>query len=1623
MAPKLSTKTSNKKNTLNTAKPQVASTINDAPSPAINYGEVQDDEIAVLQAIYMDDYQALEVKGAWSKTTDRSFKLHLRSFSDPDACVDLSVTFTATYPKTVPLLDVQGLDTFHERTQKRIRNVIQSRPLKLIGEVMIHIIGEEIRDALEDAVISRQQGTLPSLIEERASAEEVASTMAKAAEEAEARQVRETQAEEERMLKQMVSEEVHRREKRKPIKHANESSVPTSSEASSDIVSFDNAITFELGGGTETFREVLLTALVTQNGNESTFLAKPRDAASVSVPILSIKRQRVTKDRSEIIELESILNSVQKLRHMSLLNLLAYRVNKIDNISSELIICQEYADRGTLQDLLSFSDVHLDKARQWTIELLEGLDFIHRNGVAHGDLGVHNVALVGSPNISAKLDGFGFAAKTKVKNSEPATKWSAPELDKSLASQRHTDIWNLGVILVQLVLGLSATTKYYSPSNLTTKLELSASFEDIFHKIFATDHRKRPTAFDLLPAEFLRTDSPVIQQMTLQLPRFSSHQRRTSSGVGSPLQSRRGRHNSSGMLDPVSRYISDFTEMGRLGKGGFGEVVKARNKLDGGIYAIKKIRQAPQLLDKVLSEVMLLNRLNHPYVVRYFSTWVEMDMTEAISEEAVSTSEDVTTDDDDDDTSDSPRIDFGYASTGGLDFVSSSSIHGFEFGVDSSDGDDSSGDSTEDGEDDTDPFERGSTADDDVDDASQLESSRVNGSLILTRPRSDSHRPTSIMYIQMEYCERRTLRDLIHRGLDEDDSWRYVRQITEGLAHIHSHGIIHRDLKPDNVFLDVAMLPKIGDFGLATTGQYQIPERQSGLKGGSVDMTRSIGTALYTAPELRSKSGSSYTDKVDMYSLGIMFFEMSNVFTTAMERINELQAIRKKDFELPAELETSGEKAAQGRLIKHLISHKPSERPSSTELLRSDILPIKIEDETIRQALSGLSDPRSPYHQKMMSALFAHDTASSQRVKALAWEAKASTLPEDIVRIRLRGIVRSSLENVFRRHGAEETRRDSILPRSAVYTSPNVMQLLDASGNLLQLPYDLTLPHAQQLARQACSVRCTFAFGCAYRDAFTGGPPRANEEADFDIINNGSDDIALDDAEVIKVIGEVIRELPVSNSSQGVAIYLNHGALLDAILDHCRVSPAQHHAVKEILSKLGFQQWSWIKIRSELRNMGLTDTTLDDIQQFDFRDGPGKAFGRLQALLEDAALRDKARWESSRIHLEKVLNYVDQFGSSLKLQVAPLSCFNAKFYERGLLFQCVVERKSNRVVIAAGGRYDSLIEKHRPAEGQIATRGAVGLCIGIDPMVSHIAKLTTGQSKGTFMKDVNQSQRLPKRCEVLVVASGGGESLQSAGVKILSTLWSHDISAELAQSTVLETDYSFIVTLRHAASNNVKVAATDGSDHPNDAEVSISSLVTHLHQEFRERTNHHHHARTRIIPPLLRSHSSQQYHHGGSASASANINTKSSHGRNNNNVHVLLARHGSKKSNKYHIVEAAQARWVEKLDSLKSSASILAVETRDDVLDLIDKTILSEPETWRGAVQSVPLGERVYVGQIQEVLAGWKREWVDDGGGGGGGGGGTAGVAGTGGAGGGHERVACVFNFRTGKCLYYDLGL
>jgi len=72
-----------------------------------------------------------------------------------------------------------------------------------------------------------------------------------------------------------------------------------------------------------------------------------------------------------------------------------------------------------------------------------------------------------------------------------------------------------------------------------------------------------------------------------------------------------------------SRYETDFDEIQKIGKGGFGNVYKARNKIDGNLYAIKKIYIDHLNMIKITREVKYLAKLNHHNIVRYYTSWIE----------------------------------------------------------------------------------------------------------------------------------------------------------------------------------------------------------------------------------------------------------------------------------------------------------------------------------------------------------------------------------------------------------------------------------------------------------------------------------------------------------------------------------------------------------------------------------------------------------------------------------------------------------------------------------------------------------------------------------------------------------------------------------------------------------------------------------------------------------------------------------------------------------------------------------------------------------------------------------------------------------------------------------------
>ena len=89
--------------------------------------------------------------------------------------------------------------------------------------------------------------------------------------------------------------------------------------------------------------------------------------------------------------------------------------------------------------------------------------------------------------------------------------------------------------------------------------------------------------------------------------------------------------------------------------------------------------------------------------------------------------------------------------------------------------------------------------------------------------------------------------------------------------------MIHRDLKPGNLFIANGVV-KIGDFGLATvkTDAQKLISASGKDSFQDSSLTSDIGTPVYCAPE--TLLTGKYTNAVDMFSIGIVFFEMVYIF-------------------------------------------------------------------------------------------------------------------------------------------------------------------------------------------------------------------------------------------------------------------------------------------------------------------------------------------------------------------------------------------------------------------------------------------------------------------------------------------------------------------------------------------------------------------------------------------------------------------------------------------------------------------------------------------------------------------------------------------------------------------------
>jgi len=125
--------------------------------------------------------------------------------------------------------------------------------------------------------------------------------------------------------------------------------------------------------------------------------------------------------------------------------------------------------------------------------------------------------------------------------------------------------------------------------------------------------------------------------------------------------------------------------------------------------------------------------------------------------------------------------------------------------------------------------------------------------------------PHSRVYMVMEWCDGRLLREILNQGrIPEQRALRIAIGILDALDYIHANGVVHRDLKPENIMVDGTDNIKLIDFGIASDA--------SARRLTFTNFTAALGTPDYISPEqVKGKRGDA---RSDIYAAGVILYEM-----------------------------------------------------------------------------------------------------------------------------------------------------------------------------------------------------------------------------------------------------------------------------------------------------------------------------------------------------------------------------------------------------------------------------------------------------------------------------------------------------------------------------------------------------------------------------------------------------------------------------------------------------------------------------------------------------------------------------------------------------------------------------
>ena len=419
--------------------------------------------------------------------------------------------------------------------------------------------------------------------------------------------------------------------------------------------------------------------------------------------------------------------------------------------------------------------------------------------------------------------------------------------------------------------------------------------------------------------------------------------------------------------------------------------------------------------------------------------------------------------------------------------------------------------------------------------------------------------------------------------------------------------------------------------------------------------------------------------------------------------------------------------------------------------------------------------------------------------------------------VLLRDRIFNAITTVFRAHGAVALdtpvfELKDVLSGNYGEDSKLIYDLQDQGGELCSLRYDLTVPFARWLALNPDIKNVKrYAIAKVYRrdqPAMSKGRMREFYQCDFDVAGAGGD-VMVADAEVVRIIAEVFERLGWHGQ---YFIKCNHRRILDGVFEVCGVPGEKIRTISSAVDKL--DKMSWAEVRREMvEEKGLESEVADRIEGYVTLKGGSDLLDKLR---KDEALMKNENARTGVEEMSLLMQYLAAF-DVVDETTLDMSLARGLDYYTGVIYEVVTEgsapvlanggegrggaetvqnvhrasKKEKKVdadedrsddpsvgvgSVAAGGRYDNLVERFLPK----AQMPCVGVSFGVDRIFSI--------TKARMEREKELEAMRATETDVYVMAFGGKgfDGMLPQRMGVCKLLWDAGIKVQPLSSFICE---------------------------------------------------------------------------------------------------------------------------------------------------------------------------------------------------------------------------------------------